>query len=377
MSTYSLAEATALLQQLVAIQSYPGAEHAVQQAVASWLRDAGLPVEEWPTSAAPNIVVRIENGPGPTLMLNGHVDTVLAAAGWECDPWQGKLAGDVFYGLGACDMKSGVVVNMLVTRELARQRDSWSGTLIFSTVGDEEAYSIGANALIAQGIRADYCLVSEPMAEVVVGATGKVLVKADVIGKAAHGFMPWQGVNAASEASRFVVGVDALSLGTHARIPASQSVLSFLSGSAQYVVTIPERAEVLVSRQIVPGESRESVLAQMQGLVEELESPARMELTTPAPYYPSFEIDTGHPLVQALQQAFTSVHGRAAEYVYSTGVSDANLFAELAGIPTILHGPTGGNFHQCQEWVSLSSIVTCCEVYTRTIQALLPAHATK
>jgi acetylornithine deacetylase/succinyl-diaminopimelate desuccinylase-like protein len=89
-------------------------------------------------------------------MLNGHVDTVLAAAGWECDPWQGMLDGDVFYGLGACDMKSGVVVNMLVTRELARHRDSWSGTLIFSSVGDEEAYSLGANALITQGIRADY-----------------------------------------------------------------------------------------------------------------------------------------------------------------------------------------------------------------------------
>lgn len=372
---YDQAEATALLQQLVAIKSYPGEEHAVQQAIVEWFRAANLPVELWPTSAAPNVVVTIENGPGPTLLLNGHVDTVLQAEGWECDPWQGRIDGDLMYGLGAADMKSGVVVNMLVTRALAQHRELWSGTLIFSSVGDEEAFSIGANALIERGIAADYCLVSEPMSDIVVGATGKVLVKADVIGKAAHGFMPWQGVNAASEASRLVVAVDALPLGTHERIPSSQSILSFLSGSAQYVVTIPERAEVLISRQIVPGESRDSVLAQMQAGIDALQSPARVELTTPPPYYPPFEIDTQHPLVQAVQSAFQAVHGRSAEYIYSTGVSDGNLIAELAGIPTILHGPTGGNFHQCQEWVSLSSMVTCCDTYTRVIQHLLPTTA--
>jgi acetylornithine deacetylase len=57
--------------------------------------------------------------------LNGHIDTVLAVEGWECDPWQGRLENDRFYGLGAGDMKAGVVVNMLVARELARQCDEW------------------------------------------------------------------------------------------------------------------------------------------------------------------------------------------------------------------------------------------------------------
>ena len=30
---------------------------------------------------------RVENGDGPTLLLNGHVDTVLEARGWSGDPW--------------------------------------------------------------------------------------------------------------------------------------------------------------------------------------------------------------------------------------------------------------------------------------------------
>jgi acetylornithine deacetylase/succinyl-diaminopimelate desuccinylase-like protein len=139
------------------------------------------------------------------------------------------------------------------------------------------------------------------------------------------------------------------------------------------VVTIPERAEVLVSRQIVPGENKAEVMAQMDAIVAGLNSPARIELTTPPPYYPPFEIAADHALVQALQAAFTQAHGRAGEYYYSTGVSDANLFAELAHIPTVLHGPTGANFHQCNEWVDLPSIVRCCQVFTQTIVTLLPA----
>lgn len=53
------------------------------------------------------MIARVANGPGPTLLLNGHIDTVLAVEGWECDPWQGRLESDRFYGLGAGGMKAG------------------------------------------------------------------------------------------------------------------------------------------------------------------------------------------------------------------------------------------------------------------------------
>jgi len=372
--SYDLAEAIALTRQLVAIKSYPGAEHACQSAVADWFTRNGMTPEIWPTSAAPNVIVKIHNGVGPTMLLNGHVDTVLAADGWDCDPWEGSIEGDRLYGLGACDMKSGVVANMLVTRAFAQNLGAWRGTLIFSSVVDEEAYSIGANAMIEYGISADFCIVSESVHPTInIGATGKILVRAEVIGKAAHGFMPWQGINAASEGAKFATKVDQLPLGVHPRIPASQSILSFLSGSAQYVVTIPEKAEILVSRQTVPGETREVIMKQMQDVVDSLQSPATFNLTTPPPYYPPFEIAPDHPLVVAMKHAYHDEWGSPAELKYSTGVSDANLTAELAQIPTLLYGPWGDNFHQCNEWVNLPSIISCCKMFTKVIKTLLPA----
>ena len=152
-------EAAALTAALVAIRSYPGEEGPVQRTVAAWLTEQGLQPEFSPTGAddRPNVICRVENGPGPTLLLNGHTDTVLRAEGWSCDPWQGKRVGDRFYGLGAADMKSGVAAAMLATRALAQHREDWRGTVIFTAVVDEEAYSVGAHALIDSGLRADYC----------------------------------------------------------------------------------------------------------------------------------------------------------------------------------------------------------------------------
>jgi acetylornithine deacetylase/succinyl-diaminopimelate desuccinylase-like protein len=376
-SAFDQDEAFAMLRELVAIRSYPGEERAAQQAVAQWLLDNGLaPAFQATVNQQPNILARIENGPGPTLLLNGHIDTVLAVEGWEHDPWEGHREGDRFYGLGAGDMKCGVVVNMLVARALLRRRDDWQGTLIFSSVTDEEAYSFGARALIASGLIADACIVTEPSYDkAIVGAPGKVLVRIDTLGKAAHGFMPHEGINAAIELARFVAHVcEAVPTGQHPRIPSSQTILSFHSGSAQYVITLPEHARALLTRQIVPGETAESVVEELRAFADSLNSLAQFSFTIEPPFYPSFELDAAvHPFAHTFAQASAGVFGAPVPFGYSAGVSDANLFSGDAGIPSIFYGPRGGNFHQCTEWVDLTTLAPCADVVLATALAMLKA----
>jgi acetylornithine deacetylase/succinyl-diaminopimelate desuccinylase-like protein len=224
-------EAAALTARLVAIRSYPGEEGAAQRAVAAWLTAQGVQAELLPTEGdRPNVLARVENGPGPTLLLNGHVDTVLAAQGWSCDPWQGKREGDRLYGLGAADMKAGVAAALLVTRALAQARDRWRGTVLFTSVVDEEAYSLGARALVELPVRADYCVVTESgFDHPAIGGVGKVLVRADVTGKAAHGSLPQEGINAAVEAAKLVARLDELPLGPHPRMTASRCTAAMTS----------------------------------------------------------------------------------------------------------------------------------------------------
>jgi acetylornithine deacetylase/succinyl-diaminopimelate desuccinylase-like protein len=324
----------------------------------------------------PNVIARIKNGPGPVMMLNGHVDTVLAVNGWERDPWQGWQDGDRYFGLGAADMKCGVVANMLVARELHRNRSNWRGTLLFTSVTDEEAYSIGARALMDSGLRADACIVTEPHhAGAGIGAPGKVLVTVEAVGKAAHGFHPWDGINAGIECARFVADVcNKVPEDKHDRVPSSQTVLSIHAGPEQYVITMPEIAKALVTRQIVPGESRESVVRRMEAFAASLKSPAKFNIGTADPYYAPWAFDQpDHAFTRAFASAFNLHHGLAPKMEYMVGITDANVFSGLSGIPCLVYGPRGHGFHQCQEWVDIPSIARCAEVVRSTCLEFMAA----
>ncbi len=367
-------EAFELTAKLVSFRSYPGEELAVQQYIADWFRALALPVQLQETTEPdrPNVIVRIENGTGPTLLLNGHTDTVVADANWSCDPWQGKREGDRFYGLGACDMKSGVAAIMLATRWLAANRDAWSGTVICSVVVDEEAYSIGARAMIDTGIAADYCIVTESSFDwPCIGAFGKYLVRVDVHGKGAHASWPERGINAAEEAAKFVARLGEMELPSHPRIRSSQTVLSSISGFTQYVITVPDKASVLINRHTVPGETEESVIASYGALADSLGSEARFEFSIDPPRYPSWETPADAHIAQVFSAAYERGTGKPPAFAW-TGYGDMNLFSTDAGIPTVMFGARGGGYHEADEWVDLPSIAKTVDILLDTTRNLLP-----
>jgi acetylornithine deacetylase/succinyl-diaminopimelate desuccinylase-like protein len=372
-SAIAVEEGAALTAELVSIRSYPGEEGAVQRAVAAWLEKHGMRPSFMATEGdRPNVIAHIENGPGPTLLLNGHVDTVLEARGWSGDPWTPRREGDRLYGLGAFDMKCGVAVMLLAARALHERRDLWRGTLIVTSVVDEEAFSIGARALVQSGITADYCVVTEPSWEKpVLAGVGKVLVRGEVTGKAAHGSWPHLGINAGVEAARLVAQLDGMELGRHPRLHATQCLLSLHSGNQQYVITVPEHATFTINRHIVPGETGATVLAEMRALAEQLDSPARFEFAIDPPYYPPWETSAEHPFVRRFARAYAAETGRVPEYSTLEGVADSNYFAADLGIPTIQFGPTGDGGHQADEWCDVPSIAAAARVLVRLAADIL------
>jgi acetylornithine deacetylase/succinyl-diaminopimelate desuccinylase-like protein len=269
-------------------------------------------------------------------------------------------------------MKAGVAAAMIATRALARAPERWSGTVIFTAVVDEEAYSIGARSLVDMGLQADYCVVTESSWDnPTIAGVGKVLVRADITGKAAHGSWPQEGINAATEAAKLVARLDEMPLGQHPHLRASQCLLSLHGGNDQYVITVPEKARFTINRHIVPGETGESVLAEMRALADTLNSPAHFDFAIDPPYYPAWELAPEGPLVDRFAAAYTAEVGHAPVWSYNAGVADTNYFATDLGIPTIQFGPHGGGFHQKDEWVDLPSIAGTTRILLRLALDLL------
>jgi acetylornithine deacetylase/succinyl-diaminopimelate desuccinylase-like protein len=63
--------------------------------------------------------------------------------------------------------------------------------------------------------------------------------------------------------------------------------------------------------------------------------------------------------------------GASPMYEHSVGITDNNVFCGEYGIPALCYGPSGDNVHQCQEWVSISSITRAARMIAGTSRTFL------
>jgi acetylornithine deacetylase/succinyl-diaminopimelate desuccinylase-like protein len=136
-------EATQLLSRLIQVDTTnpPGNETAAAELLRDYLEANGLECELYArTPERANVVTRIRGtGDGPSLLLLGHTDVVLAdPAEWSVPPFSGEVRGGEVWGRGALDMKSEVAANAVAIASLAREGFRPAGDLIFAATADEE-----------------------------------------------------------------------------------------------------------------------------------------------------------------------------------------------------------------------------------------------
>ena len=79
-------------------------------------------------------------------------------------------------------------------------------------------------------------------------------------------------------------------------------------------------------------------------------------------------------LLTALGDATEAVNGVRSPVTGLNAWTDAALMQE-AGIPTVLFGPEGGNYHAADEWVSIPDVIATAEILRQTVVALLGRRA--
>jgi succinyl-diaminopimelate desuccinylase len=182
--------AAELTARLVDVESVSGNEHQLADAIADVL--ASLP--HLTTHRDGNaIVARTEFGRPERVVLAGHIDTVPIA-----DNLPSRLDGDLLYGCGSCDMKSGVAVQLrLAAQVTSAVRDV---TYVFYDCEEVEAARNGLLRLSRNSpelLAADFAVLMEPTAATVEGGCQGTL-RADVVarGERAHSARSWLGSNA-------------------------------------------------------------------------------------------------------------------------------------------------------------------------------------
>ena len=193
------------------------------------------------------------------------------------------------------------------------------------------------------------------------GCRGRVVFEADVFGASAHGSRPEDGVNAISEAGRFVSGLDKLPLAEDEKLgKGSFCPLDIVGGTR--TLSVPDSCWVKIDRHYVRGETKDSMLEQLERYAAGLKSPAHFDISfwkaRPTPFLePYFTDDAG--------QANDFTRAADRPFSYGKSVGDYNAFSKV--MPTVVYGPKGTNWHSPDEWVSISSIKECVEGYSRYV----------
>ena len=318
-----------LTRTLVAVPSVSLAE----QAIADWLfedlgRSPWLEVER----IGDNVVARTTLGRRYRLVLAGHTDTVPVNAGND----KARVEGDVLWGVGSSDMKSGLAVMV----HLARTVDAPAVdlTYVFYVAEEIALENNGLRQLFAQRpdlLACDAAILGEPTDGVIeAGCQGSLRIEVALAGDRAHTARPWMGRNAIHRLGRVLERVAAYEerrpvlAGCEFR-EALQAV--HVSGGVAGNV-VPDQAVLLLNHRFAPDRDVEEAVAHVRAVLGDTVEENRgdevtlLDAAKPAP--PGLD----HPLLAALA-AHTGRPPRA-----KLGWTDVSFFAEH-GIPAINFGP--------------------------------------
>jgi acetylornithine deacetylase len=385
----------------VDVHSFTGDEQRLAELMAETFDGIGLQVQwqQVEEGRANAVGTWRGSGGGKSLMFNGHLDTSYSGR----EPWLKDVPGfqpkafvksNRLYGLGISNMKGALACYVEAVRALQDDGVRLRGDVIIAAVSGEiekaqhgpaqgaqyRGYAAGTRHLVTHGGVADMCLLGEPTeGKVVLGHFGALWLRIRVHGNFIH--------TAFSEGKR---GENSI-LRTHEVtnavlewIPAWENDESNSYRGAKAIVNIgavnggfgwrvsrtPHHTDLFLDVRVPPtkpmGVARREVLDFVRTLAERFpDYGIEGEVYVTAP---GAEIDEGHELVAAIDDAHEEVFGDRPGRDVTRWFSDASALTRY-GIPTVNYGTSTGLMDvELGENLDIDGLVKTAQTYALVAQ---------
>jgi len=363
-----------LTEEMVKIPSVTMNETEVCTYYERQLGELGLEVDvREVTPGRPNLYSCVRGqGDGPTLMLNGHLDTIPNQTNQSC-----YRDGDLLYGRGTTDMKGGMAAVLGTVRALQESGTTLAGDLwLTAVVGHEEpeAGKDGPKALIQDindgRIAADRIIIVEGDDELWVMSMGSMVFTVTLT--PSNGGRHTQYVDFRDNPIRFAGDLVAAIAArqdeldredVHPLAGAERIDLGILH-AGDYFNRTPVSCRFTGTRRWSPGKSAPQVLEELGQLVAPIAEAGGMtaEVTMDHEREP-FETALDDPLVEAVGAAHQELFDEDPRVIGRRIVGDANLYVHGSGVPTIYYGPSNETAHADIENVSITRVVDSARIY--------------
>ena len=381
---------------LVDIHSFTGDEQRCAEYVRELLDGMGLQVQwqQVEENRANVLGTWRGTGGGKSLMFNGHMDTSYSGR----EPWLKDVPGfqpnafvknNRLYGLGISNMKGALACYVEAVRALQDDGVQLRGDVLIAAVCGEiektqqgshqgaqyRGYAAGTRYLVTHGGVADMCLLGEPTeGRVVLGHFGALWLRIRVHGNFIH--------TAFSEGKRDQNSILRMHEVTGAIlewIPDWENHPDNSYGGARAIVNVgavnggfgwrvsrtPHHTDLFLDIRVPPtkpmGVARREVLDMVRGLANrfpQYDIEGEVYVTAPGA-----EIDEGHELVAAIDDAHEGVYGERLGRDVTRWFSDASALTRY-GVPTVNYGTSTGLMDvELGENLDIDGLVKTAQVY--------------
>jgi acetylornithine deacetylase len=383
----------------IATPSFTGSEQAMAELMRDTFLELGLAVQwQQVEEGRANVLgIREGAGGGPSLMLNGHMDTSYSGR----EPWLRDVPGfqpapfvedGRLYGLGVSNMKGALACYVETLRALADAGVRLRGDLMVAAVCGEiektqwgeaqgaeyRGYATGTRHLVTHGGVADMCILGEPTErKVVLGHFGSLWLRLSTRGNFIHTAFS-EGRRGENSILRMREVLDAVlewvetweedPENSHRGAKALVNVGAISGGFGWRVSRTPHRTDLFLDVRVPPTKpmpvARGQVLAMVRALRERFpDYGIEGEVYVTAP---GAEIAEDHPLVAAIDAAHAEVFGAPPERDVTRWFSDASALTRY-GVATVNYGTSTGLMDtEKGENLDIEGLVNMAKVYALT-----------
>jgi len=385
-------EVVALCQSLIRAKSYSGQEDRAAAILQESMRSMGF--DEVRVDCYGNVIGCIKGKrEGKKILFDGHIDTVPVTdeSAWEFPPFAAEIHDGKIYGRGTSDMKGSVAAFVCAAANYAGDtgRD-FPGEIYVAGVVHEECFEGVAAREISKTVQPDYVVIAEAsQLNLKIGQRGRAEIVVETFGKPCHSANPEKGINSVYKMAKVIEAIQTLKPTHHPVLGDGILELTDIKSSPYPGASVvPEYCRATYDRRLLVGETKESVLAPIQELLDKLmdEDP---QLKAKVSYavgketcYTGNEIEGERFFPGWLygeeEEFIKDTFAKLKEKGFSPEITQYNFctngshYAGEAGIRTFGLGPSRENLaHTVNEYIEIEQLTKVTECYHGVLEALL------
>ena len=323
--------------------------------------------------------------PGPTLLLDAHIDTVGIAPGvpWTQEPHGAQVVNEAIYGRGTADMKGALAAMIYAAATV--DHSQLSGRIVVSATTLEEVLEGVTLRTVMDAVKPDFVVIGEATnLNLNRGGRGRAEVHLTTTGRPAHSSSPHLGRNAVLDMMKVIAAIETLALPSEPLMgPAIMALTDIISEPYPGYSVVPTRCRVTYDRRLLPGERPADVLSAItdhpavQGLPLQAQIAAGEHVAYTGAtlradkFFPAWIFPENHPFVARSLVGLQAVGLQPSISAYRFCTNGA-YSAGIAGVPTIGFGPAKeSDAHVVDERLLLSDLFAAAKGYQGIIEAVL------